>query len=364
MRDINEIFPKIIAKALSLRLKKVIDSIIGETQTTFVEGRNILDGPIIINEVYSWAKKEKRKMFFLKIDFGKAFDSVNWGYLDSIMEKMGFGCKWRSWVSASVLVNGSPTMEFPLSKGVRQGDPLSPFLFIIAMEGLNIALQEAREKSLFHGIHIPKSECCLTHLFYADDALFIAEWSRSNLKNLARILRCFHATSGLKVYGVGISDRELACSARVLGCDAGSFPFNYLGVPPIIDRVHARLSSWKASSLSIGGRLTLVKTVLGSLPLYFFSIFKAPCNVISNLEKIRRRFFWGGNDEKKKIHWVAWSKVLAHKEKGGLGVGSLRALNIALLVKWIWRLIDDKNSVWKEIITGLHNLHRTPLSMM
>lgn len=233
------------------------------------------------------------------------------------MEQMGFGCKWRSWVSgcltsarASVLVNGSPTMEFPLSKGVRQGDPLSPFLFIIAMEGLNIALQEAREKSLFHGIHIPKSECCLTHLFYADDALFIGEWPRSNLKNLARILRCFHATSGLKVnfykskvYGVGISDRELACSARVLGCDAGSFPFTYLGVPfranmnrsknwkPIIDRVHARLSRWKASSLSIGGRLTLVKTMLGSLPLYFFSIFKAPCNVINSLEKIRRRFF-------------------------------------------------------------------------
>lgn len=157
-----------------------VKQIIGETQTTFVEGRNILDGPIIINEVYSWAKKEKRKMFFLKIDFDKAFDSVNWGYLDSIMEQMGFGCKWRSWVlgclasaRASVLVNSSPTMEFPLSKGVRQGDPLSPFLFIIAMEGLNIAPHEAREKSIFHGIHIPKSECCLTHLFYADDALFI-----------------------------------------------------------------------------------------------------------------------------------------------------------------------------------------------
>lgn len=179
----------------------------------------------------------------------------------------------------------------------------------------------------------------------------LGERSRSNLKNLARILRCFHATSGLKVnfykskvYGVGISDRELACSARVLGCDAGSFRFTYLGVPvranmnrlknwkPIIDRVHARLSRWKASSLSIGGRLTLVKTVLGSLPLYFFSIFKAPCNVINSLEKNRRRFFWGGNDEKKKIHWVAWSKLLAHKENGGLGVGSLRALNIALLV--------------------------------
>lgn len=144
-------------------------------------------------------------MFLLKIDFEKVLKSVKWGYLDLIMVQMEFGCKWRSWISgcltssrASVLINGFPTIEFPLSKGVQKGDPLSSLLFIIPMEGINISMQEASKNSIFHGIRIPNSDSCLSHLFYADDALFIGEWSRSNLKNLERILDCFHATFGLK----------------------------------------------------------------------------------------------------------------------------------------------------------------------
>ena len=87
---------KIIAKALASRLKKVIGSVIDEIQTAFVEGRNILDGPLIINELCSWAKKFKQKTFLFKVDFDKAFDSISWDYLVSIMEQMGFGHKWIS----------------------------------------------------------------------------------------------------------------------------------------------------------------------------------------------------------------------------------------------------------------------------
>lgn len=125
----------------------MIGSIIGEVQSTYVEGRNILDGPLIINEVYAWAKCIKKKVLLFKADFDKAFDSINWEYLDSILIQMGFVNKWRSWIRgclsssrASIMVNGSQTMEFDKTKGVRQGDPLLPFLFIIAMEGLNITM--------------------------------------------------------------------------------------------------------------------------------------------------------------------------------------------------------------------------------
>lgn len=117
---------------------------------------------------------------------------------------------------ASVLVNDCPTDEFQLEKGVRQGDRLSPYLFILAMEGLNIALKEATTKGIFQGNSIPRSNIQLSHLFYADDALFIREWSHQNIINLARLLKCFYVSSGLsvnfrksKVFGIGVNSQEV-----------------------------------------------------------------------------------------------------------------------------------------------------------
>ncbi|KAI3750395.1 hypothetical protein L2E82_21030 [Cichorium intybus] len=373
---------KIIAKILALRLKRVMNDIIGEVQTAYIEGRNILDGPLVTNEICSWAKKVKKKILLFKVDFDKAFDSINWEYLNSVLVQMGFGNKWCRWINgclrssrASVLVNGAPTKEFEITRGVRQGDPLSPFLFIIAMEGLNAALLSAREHDIFNGVKLPNNGPSVSHLFYADDALFIGEWSRSNVKNLARILRCFHAASGLKVnfskskvFGVGVSTNELNQYANILGCEVGHMPFKYLGVPvganmnlkknwkPVIDRFHSKLSLWKAKTLSFGGRVTLIKAVLGNLPTYYLSLYKAPIGVLDQLEKIRRKFIWGGDESNNKTRWVSWDKVIASKECGGLGVGSLQALNIGLLVKWWWRLKISTLSLWCQVITAIHNL--------
>lgn len=266
---------KIVAKVLANRVKECIGCCIDEVQSAFVEGRSILEGPLIVNELCSWVKRTDRKMLLFKADFNKAFDSVNWEYLDSIMEQMNFGSKWRRWINgslesarASVLVNGSPTMEFSMSKGVRQGNPLSPFLFILAMEGLNVMMKAATEKGVFDGVPIPNSNIFISHLFYADDALFIGDWSKKNISNLARIMRCFHIESGLKVnfnkskvFGVGVVHAEVCSWADPLGCAPSSLPFTYLGVPigenmnrkkackPIEDKFRSKLSMWKAKTL-------------------------------------------------------------------------------------------------------------------
>lgn len=149
---------KIIAKILAEQVKRVICKLIGEVQNAFIEGRYILDGVLIANETVDFMKKKKKKCLMFKADFEKAYDSLNWRYLLDVMECMGFGEKWRKWVaiclrssSISVLVNGSPTGEFHLERGARQGDPLSPFLFIIAAEGLNVLVQEATERNHFSG---------------------------------------------------------------------------------------------------------------------------------------------------------------------------------------------------------------------
>lgn len=129
---------------------------------------------------------------------------------------------------------------------------------------------------------------------------------------------------------------------------------------PVIDRFYAKFSPWKAKTLSFGGRLTLSKAVLGSLPSYFMSIFVSPMGVLESLEKIRRQFLWGGDDNKYKIPWVSWGKVVTSKEKGGLGLGSLRAFNLAMIVKWWWGLKNNKSTLWRRVIMGIHNLHNKP----
>nr|KAJ0222802.1 hypothetical protein LSAT_V11C200073610 [Lactuca sativa] len=234
------------------------------------------------------------------------------------------------------------------------------------MEGLSVALKTACNKGLFKGVLIPGNGPIISHLLYADDALFLGEWSRSNLKNLARILRCFHISSGLKVnyhkskvFGIGVSATETVHWANLLGCAAGALPFDYLGVPvganmnliknwkPIIKKIHSKLSVWKAKTLSFGGRVTLIRSVLGNLPTYYLSLFKAPMGVLEELEKIRR-----------------WEKVLATKSNGGLGVGSIKALNIGLLVKWWWRLKNDRHSLWAHVISGIHNLANKPFEYL
>lgn len=166
-----------------------------------------------------------------KVDFAKAYDSVRWDYLDDVLRSFGFGSKWRSWISgslnsgmASILVNGSPTSEFPFHCGLKQGDPLAPFLFILVMESLHLSFSRAVEAGLFKGIQIGSS-LKISHLFYADDAVFIGEWSDINLTCIMHILSCFSLSSGLKInimkshlLGVGVPYEDVNIAARSLGC--------------------------------------------------------------------------------------------------------------------------------------------------
>ncbi|GKD47523.1 putative RNA-directed DNA polymerase, partial [Tanacetum coccineum] len=143
-------FYKIIAKVLAERIKKVIDGVIGSAQNAFIKGRFILDGVLVADEAVDYLRKSRGQGLIFKIDFEKAYDCMNWDYIRDVMMQMGFGLKWCNWVDAclrlasiSILVNGSPTEEFRMTRGIRQGDPLSPFLFLIATEGINVASKEA-----------------------------------------------------------------------------------------------------------------------------------------------------------------------------------------------------------------------------
>ncbi|GJT24730.1 RNA-directed DNA polymerase, eukaryota [Tanacetum coccineum] len=153
---------KIVGKILANRLSVVIDDLVSLEQSAFIKGRKILDGPMILNEVLSWCNNKKNMIF--KVDFEKAFDSVRLDFLDDIIHKFGFGSRWCGWIAgclksstALVLVNGSPTKEFRFQNGLRQGDPLSPFLFLLVMEFLHIFFYNALQQGFFKGVGIGRN---------------------------------------------------------------------------------------------------------------------------------------------------------------------------------------------------------------
>ncbi|GJU95918.1 RNA-directed DNA polymerase, eukaryota [Tanacetum coccineum] len=343
---------KIIAKILANRLSKVIDKIVSKEQSTFIAG----------------------------LDFEKAFDSISWNYLDHILNSLGFRLKCRSWIKtclsssrASILVNGSPTSEFSINHGLRQRDPLSLFLFILVMEGLHNAFADDVGNGLISGININNSSINISNLFFVDDVIITTGWNARDLENIIRVLHVFYLASRLKInihksniYSIGVNEDEVYNMASNAGCIAINIPFNYLGLPigsnmksiaswkMLIDRFCSRLSTWKASLLSIGGRLTLIKSVLGSLGIYYLSIFRAPESVLNDLERIRSNFFWGGNQDGKKMAWVKWPIILNSYDNGGLNIGSLKAFNLALLQKWRWRLFTSPNDLWVKVVKAFH----------
>jgi hypothetical protein len=176
------------------QLKGVIHKLISKEQSTYLAGLSILDGPLILNELISWLKKSK----LLKVDMEKSFDLLTRGFLDSVMLQMNFPMVWRSCIKAilsssraSVLINGSPTQDFASTRGLRQGDPLSPFVFILAMEARSYVIKRACSTGLFSGILCASSGPIVSHFIFADDVVFVGEWSEMNARNIRRILRCF-----------------------------------------------------------------------------------------------------------------------------------------------------------------------------
>nr|GEY56425.1 RNA-directed DNA polymerase, eukaryota [Tanacetum cinerariifolium] len=193
---------KVIMKILANRLALVIADLVSDTQSAFVANRQILDGPFILNEILHWCKRKKKQAMFFKVEFAKAYDSVCWDYLLDVLEAFEFGHTWCKWIRgtfssarASVLVNGSPSNEFSFHCGLKQGDPLSPYLFILIMESLHISFSRAVDEGLFKGVHLQGS-ISISHLFYVDDAMFIGEWSDANLKGIVNILQFFFLRQG------------------------------------------------------------------------------------------------------------------------------------------------------------------------
>nr|GEW73045.1 RNA-directed DNA polymerase, eukaryota [Tanacetum cinerariifolium] len=264
---------KIIAKIFTNRLVVVLGDIINEVQSDFVADRQIIDGFFILNELFQPCKSKKKQSLMFKIQ----------------------SCLRSS--RGSIIVNGSPMEEFQFYKGLKQGDPLSLFLFILILESLHISFQRVLDVEMFKGITLSLS-LQLSYMFYADDAVFVGQWSDVNVDTIVHVLECFFRASGMrinmsksKLMRIYVEEDKIELVASKIGCFILKPSFSYLGSKvgglmsrvqswnEVVDRVTARISKWKMKTLSIGGSLTLLKPVLGSMPIYHMSIFKAPMTI-------------------------------------------------------------------------------------
>jgi hypothetical protein len=247
----------------------VLEKIISKSQNAFIRGRQILDPILIANECLDSRLRSGEPGVICKMDLEKAYDHVNWDFLLYMLRRCGFGGKWCSWIAHcissvrfSVLVNSSPTGFFSSSRGLRQGDPLSPLLFVIVMEALGRMISAAVSGGLLSGFSVGTGTD-ISHLLFADDTLLFCGANPNHLCNLRSLFLCFEAVSGLKtnlakseLVPVGNVD-NVAGLAGILGCGVASLPLKYLGLPlgasykakhiwdGVIEKIERRLASWK-----------------------------------------------------------------------------------------------------------------------
>jgi hypothetical protein len=364
---------KIITKILEDRLAPRLNEIVSGCQNAFIKKRCIHDNFVYVQSVIKALHKAKRPTLFIKLDISKAFDSLNWVFLLESLQALGFGQKWRDWIatilassSSKVLLNGTPGKKFKHARGLRQGDPLSPMLFILAIDPLHILIELAAHHNIIQPI-LPRAARLRCSL-YADDATLFANLDRQELHHINQLLKVFGDCSGLRV---NLNKTEIfpircteATTAEALVDFPGkilSFPGKYLGLPlhtrklrrvdvqPLIDKIGGRLPGWKGKFLSSAGRETLVKSVLTSQPIYFLTVFPVQNWLIKQIDRLRRSFLWKG-EQPEKVNGghclVNWPTVCTPKEMGGLGILDLERLARALRLRWCWYQWKHEERPW------------------
>lgn len=281
----------------------------------------------------------------LKIDLSKAFDKLSWTFIQKMLHAFGFSPMWIRWVHSlisstffSLLINGIPSRPFSPSRGIKQGDPLSPFLFVIMAEGLGRLTKHALHSQLLKGISIHNT-LATTYQQFVDDNMLFGYQSVQEATTFKALMKDFSDASGTSTnkaksqifffHTPPIIQRAIA---HTLGFTIATLPSNYLGTPLIdsaikhaswsrlLEKLESHLSSWTYRSLNMANRLVLIKSVLQVMPLYLFSILIAPKWALKRIRDLQRNFPWGTHGTNCKWALVKWTTLCKPKEKGGLGL--------------------------------------------
>jgi hypothetical protein len=323
----------------------------------------------------------------IKIDLEKAYDRLEWSFIRLTLQFFKFPSGWIDLImscvsstSLSVLVNGERLTEFAPSRGIRQGDPLSPYLFIMCMEYLAWLIQVEVESGNWIGVKPTRTGPAFTHLFFADDLVLFAKATSKSCQAINRALGRFCEISGQKVNlaksNIFLPSRSNISRAPLLERELGfkiSRSFGkYLGVPIITDgrnkqvydflveKVRTKLAGWKARTLSMAGRCTLINSITSAIPTHVMQCCLLPTSISKELDKLNRSFLWGDTVEKKKVHFLNWKTITQAKEDGGLGIKRSKSRNLALLASRAWKLQFSTSEEWAKLFKSKYPDVRSP----
>ncbi|KAM1117079.1 hypothetical protein ACFX19_007618 [Malus domestica] len=366
---------KVIAKVLTNRLNMVMPKVICGNQSVFVAGKQIQDNILVVHELlHSLLHKKKGDQtgMAIKLDMAKAYDRVEWVFLLSMMAKLGFAHLFCNWIkecistaSFSILVNGNPTGLVLSERGLRQGDPLSPYLFLLCTEGLSMLIRRGIERGALYGFCVSTNGTSISHLFFADDSVLFGHASVEEVRGIVEVLRTYARGSGQAVnlskslifFGSKTSNRVRRKIGRTMGIQCKTGFGRYLRLQSdfghskkmvfeeVRDRLESRLAGWAEQFLSQAGKEVLVKAVAMAMPNYAMSCFKLPIGVYRDLEKAIRNFWWRGSEQRKGVHWISWERLMKQKRVGELGFRDIQCFNLAFPAKIGWRLIQNPGSL-------------------
>lgn len=371
---------KLVSKAIVNRLRLVLNDIIDQFQSAFVLGRLISDNILVGFECLHWlrnCKNKKTGFAALKLDMSKAFDRVEWDYLKAVLKKLNFPENFTrlimhcvSSVSFDFCLNGRTFGEIRPTRGLRQRDPLSPFLFVLCAQGLSSMLSEFERQNLFSGVRFSGGGPRISHLFFADDSLLFLKADKISCKNVKLCLTNYEMASGqlinfdkssisfspktppeIKHYVQDMFHiRQVQGHSLYLGLPTFSIKSKRLIFGYLRDKVSRRLADWKNKLLSAGGKEVLLKAVIQAIPTYTMACFKVPDSICSDINRLCASFWWGDSNEKRKLHWSNWNDLCRPKDRGGLGFRNLTSFNKALLAKQGWRIMYDPNLLVTQVL--------------
>ncbi|XP_056698409.1 uncharacterized protein [Spinacia oleracea] len=285
---------------------------------------------------------------------------------------MGFPAKWRHWimqcvttVSYSILINGEPSQPFKPKCGLRQGDPMSPYIFILVMEVLSRMLSKAEADGCIKGIRIARNTPSISHLFFADDSLFFFKATHESCRELRGIIDSFCEASG---EAINFDKSSVIFSPntpmdmknefkRILVDGRSSRAYQ-----PLVDKVQQKILSWKHLCLSQDGRLLLINAILAALSANMLSVFMVPKKITRKIDSLLMHYWWSGSSDKRSICWIKRKTLELPKGMGGgggVGLRSVEKYNKALLVKQAFRVHNSPNLLLSKVMNAAYK--RSPI---